>query len=84
MSSIVLNPLLKNAISKEVGLPFSEITSRSATEIDKHIEAKTGRKLKLGFGFGDVCGRGSVYISAMRFIGLDKNGNITYDYEKMQ
>lgn len=83
MNTLTLNPDLKKVISKDVKLPFSKIEEMSACEIDQHIEKNIGKKLHLGLNFGDVCGRGSVYISAMRFIGLDNKGNITYDHEGM-
>ncbi len=82
MKTITLNPALQESIALDVGLSFPEIEKRSATEIDKHIEKKIGKKLRIGLNY-DVCSRGSVYMAMKRFIGLDKNGEITYDYEKM-
>ncbi|MBO5254870.1 MAG: hypothetical protein J6K91_05970 [Opitutales bacterium] len=83
MNMLTLNPELKDVISRDVKLPFSKVEEMSAEEIDSHIEKTVGKKLRLGFDIGNICSRGSVYISAKRFIGLDKSGNITYDYEKM-
>lgn len=82
MKTITLSPALKEIISRDVGMPFAEIKKSSAAEIDRHIEKKSGKKIRIGFGY-NVCGRGSVYVSLKRFIGLDKKGNITYDYKQM-
>ena len=82
MNTITLNPALKKIISRDVGMPFDEIKRRTAGEIDEHIERKSGRKIRIGFNY-TVCGRGSVYMALKRFIGFDKKGNITCDYEQM-
>ena len=64
-----LNQESKNNIAKKVGVPFENIIRMSCDDIDKKIEEKMGKKLEMDYNCDNrLTGRGSVYISLMRYI----------------
>ncbi|MDR0926556.1 MAG: hypothetical protein LBO69_02175 [Ignavibacteria bacterium] len=73
--NFTLNQDSKNAISKNVGIPFDTLVSMDIEDIHSHIERKIGKRLKLTNFANDMrlIGRGSVYLSLGRIFNINKN-----------
>lgn len=63
----------KDAILKKTGLNLVEIKTLSDEEVEKRIESKIGKKLKLiNPEDARLYGRGSVYIFLKRLMGISE------------
>lgn len=71
-NSFKLNEKTLQFIHKDTGLDVKTMQSMSCSEIDRHIEEKNGKKLKISEADNRLLSRGSVYVYLKRFIGLNK------------
>ena len=59
----------KELIARRIGLSVDQMTAMSADEIDRHIEKKIGKKLKLDNSNWSITGsHDSVYLSLGRLL----------------
>lgn len=62
----------KETIKKYTGMSADDISKMDTEKVDRNIEEKIGKKLKLGEEIDSrLIGRGSVYIFLHRILGLD-------------
>ena len=68
-----LNKKSELTIEKRLGLKFSDIISMDAEDLDKVVERKIGKSLKVKpFNDERLIGRGSVYLHLNRFLTFNR------------
>ena len=69
MSAFKLNSNTKSNLKKTIGLDYQQLVEMSVEEIDKYIENRQGKPLRIRNKIGQFINRGSVYLYLNRLIG---------------